>query len=93
VGITTIGINFIIKILAQRQIGMSPALKSKMRLELQKVYMELLDTTSALLFSLPYFLSFLPIIHFEEKDLLEKYGEEYQEYRKKVPYRLIPKII
>jgi len=38
VGITTLGINFIIKILAQRQIGMSPALKSKMRLVTKGLY-------------------------------------------------------
>jgi len=46
----------------------------------------------AFLFSIPYFLSHLPIIYFEERDLLEKYGEEYQKYRKRVPSRLIPKI-
>jgi protein-S-isoprenylcysteine O-methyltransferase Ste14 len=41
--------------------------------------------TSAFLFSFIYFFSFLPLIYFEEKNLLEKYGEEYQEYRKKFP--------
>jgi protein-S-isoprenylcysteine O-methyltransferase Ste14 len=30
------------------------------------------------------------IIYFEEEDLLAKYGEEYEEYKKKVPWRIIP---
>ena len=46
----------------------------------------------AFLFSIPYLLSYLPIIHLEEKDLLGKYGGEYLEYRKKVPWRMIPKL-
>jgi len=29
---------------------------------------------------------------FEEKDLMKKYGREYQEYMKKVPYRIIPRL-
>ena len=32
------------------------------------------------------------IIYFEEKDLMKKYGNEYREYMKKVPYRIIPKV-
>jgi len=44
----------------------------------------------AFLFSIIYSLFFLPIIYFEERDLLEKYGEEYQEYKRKVPRMLIP---
>ena len=43
----------------------------------------------ALLFFIPYFLFFLLLIHFEEKNPLEKYGEEYRRYRKKVPWRMI----
>lgn len=39
---------------------------------------------------IPYFLSFLLIIHFEEKNLIEKYGKEYLEYKRKVPWRMIP---
>lgn len=46
----------------------------------------------ALLFLIPYFLFYLPIIHFEEEDLLEKYREEYKEYKRKVPWRIIPKL-
>ncbi len=45
----------------------------------------LLKSTYAFLFSIVYSLLFLPIIYFEEKDLLKKYGKEYEEYRKKVP--------
>jgi protein-S-isoprenylcysteine O-methyltransferase Ste14 len=52
-----------------------------------------LRSMNALLFSIPYSLSYLLIIYFEEKDLLEKYGREYQDYKMKVPYRIIPKII
>jgi len=32
------------------------------------------------------------LIFFEEKGLEEKYGEEYREYRRRVPWRLIPKL-
>lgn len=47
----------------------------------------------AFLFSIPYSLSYLLIIYFGEKNLLEKYGEEYKEYRRKVPWRMIPKLL
>ena len=52
----------------------------------------LFKSLCALLFSIPYFLLFLPIIYFEEKDLLEKYGKGYKEYKRKVPWKIIPKI-
>jgi len=111
VGILLLGINFIIKIVAQRQIGVSPALKSKANLITTGIYgivrhplymsngllaigmAILFRSVYALLFSIPYTLLYLPIIHFEEKGLLEKYGEEYEDYRRKVPWKLIPKII
>jgi protein-S-isoprenylcysteine O-methyltransferase Ste14 len=110
VGIILLGINFIIKGLGQKEIGVIPALKSKGKLVTTGVYeivrnplylsngllaigMALLfRSMSALLFSIPYFLFYLPLIHFEEKDLLEKYGEEYEDYKKKVPWRIIPKL-
>jgi protein-S-isoprenylcysteine O-methyltransferase Ste14 len=47
----------------------------------------------ALLFSVPYFLSFLLIIHFEEEVLLEQYGDQYLAYKRQVPWRLVPKVI
>ena len=47
----------------------------------------------ALLFSIPYALLYLFIIHFEEKNLLERYGEEYKEYKRKTPWKMIPKVI
>ena len=53
----------------------------------------LFDARYALVFSICYFLLFLPIIYFEEKDLIRKYGEEYLKYKKKVPWRMIPRII
>lgn len=111
VGILLLGINFIIKIVAQRQIGVSPALKSKAKLITTGIYgivrhplylsngllaigmAILLKSMSALLFSIPYALLYLLIIHFEERGLLEKYGEEYEAYKGKTPWRMIPKII
>jgi len=111
VGITLLGISFLIKILAQRQIGVSPVLKSKTKLVTKGLYKivrhplymsqgplamgmaVLFRSTNALLFSIPYFFSYLLLIYFEEKNLLKEYGEEYLKYKKKVPYRLIPKII
>ncbi len=47
----------------------------------------------AFLFSIPYFFLYLPLIYFEERDLLEKYGKKYEEYKKKVKWKMIPKII
>ncbi|HEC34500.1 MAG TPA: DUF1295 domain-containing protein [Chloroflexi bacterium] len=32
------------------------------------------------------------LIFFEEKGLEEEYGEEYQEYRRKVPWRIVPRL-
>ncbi|MBW2038565.1 MAG: isoprenylcysteine carboxylmethyltransferase family protein [Deltaproteobacteria bacterium] len=111
VGIILLGSNFIIKILAQKEIGIAPALKSKGSLVTRGVYgtvrnplymsnfllavgmAVLLKSMYALLFSIPYALLYLPIIHFEEKELLEKYGEEYKEYKRKVPWRMIPKLL
>jgi protein-S-isoprenylcysteine O-methyltransferase Ste14 len=52
----------------------------------------LLRSMYALIFSIPYSLSYLLIIYFEEKDLMKKYGREYKEYIKKVPCRIIPKV-
>lgn len=110
-GIIFLGINFIIKILAQKQIGVTPALKSKGKLITTGIYRTVRNplylsngllavgmavffrSLHAFLFSILYFLSYLLVIHFEERDLLEKYGEKYREYRRKVPWRMIPKII
>jgi len=52
----------------------------------------LLKSMYALIFSIPYSFSYLLIIYFEEQDLMKKYGKEYQEYMKKVPYRIIPRL-
>ncbi len=111
IGIILLGMNFIIKISAQKQIGTIPALKGKGRLVTTGIYGTvrnplylsngllamgmaiLFRSLYAFLFSIPYFLSYLLIIRLEEKDLLEKYGKEYQEYRKKVPWRMIPKLL
>jgi protein-S-isoprenylcysteine O-methyltransferase Ste14 len=111
VGIFLLAMNFLIKILAQKQIGALPVVKSKSKLVTTGIYgivrnplymsngllaigmAIFLRSMNALLFSIPYSLSYLLIIYFEEKDLLEKYGREYQDYKMKVPYRIIPKII
>lgn len=111
VGTILLGINFIIKILAQRQIGVSPALKSKTKLVTTGIYgwvrhplylsngllalgmAILFKSLYALLFSIPYSLSYLLIIHFEDKAILEEYGEDFKNYKKKVPWRIIPGII
>jgi protein-S-isoprenylcysteine O-methyltransferase Ste14 len=110
IGIFLLGMNFVIKILAQRQIGPFPALKSKAKLVTTGIYGTvrhplymsngllaigmaiLLKSMYALLFSIPYSLSYLLITYFEERDLLKKYGKDYQEYKKRVPYRIIPRI-
>lgn len=110
VGIFLLGINFVIKILAQKQIGALPAVKSKSKLVTTGIYgivrnplymsngllaigmATLLKSMYALLFSIPYFFSYMLIIYFEENGLLEKYGREYEEYKKRVPWRMIPKL-
>jgi len=47
----------------------------------------------ALVFSTVYIFAILIIIKIEEQDILKKYGKEYEKYIKKVPSKLIPKII
>ena len=110
IGIFLLGVNLYIKILAQSQIGVSPALKGKEQLITTGMYKIvrhplylsngllaigmaiLLRSIYALLSSIAYTFLYLPIIHFEEKDLLAKYGEEYKEYKRKVPWKMIPKL-
>ena len=110
VGIFLLVVNFYIKILAQRQIGVSPALKGKEKLITTGIYgivrhplyisngllaigmAILLKSMYTLLFSIVYTFLYLPIIHFEEKDLFVKYGKEYKEYKRKVPWKMIPKL-
>ncbi len=46
----------------------------------------------ALLFTPVQVIGYLAIIFFEEKELEKEYGEEYREYKKKTPGRLIPNI-
>jgi len=53
----------------------------------------LFDAMYASVFSVCYFLLFLPIIYYEERDLVQKYGEEYLKYKRKVPWRMIPLVI
>jgi len=111
IGIFLLGVNLYIKILAQSQIGVSPALKGKEQLITTGIYgvirhplylsngllsigmAVLLKSIYALLFSIAYIFLYLPIIHFEEKDLLAKYSEEYKEYKREVPWEMIPKVI
>ena len=38
-------------------------------------------------------LCYWALIFFEEKGLEEEYGEEYREYRRRVPWRIIPKLL
>ena len=110
-GVFLLVINFVIKILAQKEIGAFPGLKRKGKLVTTGIYgivrnplymsngllaigmAVLLKSMYALIFSIPYSLSYLLIIYFEEKDLMKKYGNEYHEYMKKVLYRIIPKIV
>ncbi len=111
VGIIFLIVNFIIKAVAQKQIGAVPALKSKGKLVTTSIYRVirnplyisngllavgmaiLFKSLNALLFSIPYCLFYLLIIYFEEKDLLEKYGEEYKKYKENVRWKLIPRVI
>ena len=97
-----LGTSIIIRIVAQRQIGASPALKSKERLVTTGIYgfvrhplyignwlfamgLSLLTKSLyAFFFSILYAFLYLPIIYFEEKDLLKKYGEEYKKYKENV---------
>ena len=108
VGIFFLGLNFYLKIIAHREIGVPPALKSKTNLITTGIYRIirnplylsntllaigmaiLFKSGHALLFSLVYFLFFWPIIYFEERDLLKKYGEEYKKYQKNTKWRMIP---
>ena len=53
----------------------------------------LFDSMYAFLFSVCYFLLFLPIIHYEERDLVQRYGDRYLNYKKEVPWRIIPWVI
>ncbi len=53
----------------------------------------IMDSLTALVFSVPYFLAFLIIIYFEETVLMDQYGQEYLAYKQKVPWRMIPGII
>ena len=110
IGAFLTGTGILIRIVAQKQIGVSPALKGKVRLVTMGIYGSvrhplyfgnglfavgmafLFDSLYAFLFSIVYIFLYLPIIYFEEKDLLRKYGKEYDEYRKKVPWKLIPKL-
>ena len=109
-GAIFLGLNFYLKIVSQKEIGLIPALKRKGKVITTGIYSVvrnplylsngllaigmavLFKSLYALIFSIPYTLLYLPIIYFEEKDLLEKYREEYEEYKRKVPWRMIPKI-
>jgi protein-S-isoprenylcysteine O-methyltransferase Ste14 len=52
----------------------------------------LADSRYALFFSIYYAAGFVLIIHFEERELIDRCGETYRHYRRKVPQRLIPKV-
>ena len=52
----------------------------------------LMNNLNALLFVFPYCLGFAAIIHFEEIELMEQYGEAYRDYKKQVPWRLVPRV-
>ena len=99
VGIILIAGSFVIRIVAQRQIGALPALKVKAELITSGIYgisrhplyvgnflfavgmAILFRSVYASLFSILYGILYLLIIHFEERDLLVKYGDEYAKYR------------
>ncbi|HHD92582.1 MAG TPA: isoprenylcysteine carboxylmethyltransferase family protein [Candidatus Portnoybacteria bacterium] len=53
----------------------------------------LANSLYAFLFSILYSFLYLPIIFFEEKNLLEKYKDDYEKYKRETPWKLIPKII
>ena len=111
IGIILLILNFYIKVIAQKQIGKLPGLKTNGKLITTGIYSIIRNplylsngflalglaiifkSLYAFLFSIVYFLFFLLIIYFEEKDLLKKYGEEYKKYKKKVKYKIIPWII
>ena len=102
IGAFLIGASSIIRIVSQKQIGASPALKSKERLVTTGIYgfvrhplymgnglfaiglALLFNSLYAFLFSILYTFLYLPIIYFEEKNLLKKYGEEYKKYKEEV---------
>lgn len=46
----------------------------------------------ALLCVLLWTFGFVMLIFFEEKEMEEEYGEVYREYKRKVPWRLIPRV-
>ena len=109
-GIILFIVAVIIRVLGQREIGTSPALKNKKELITIGVYSVTRNplyisnsllaigfavtfkSLYALLFSIVYFFLWLPLIYLEEKDLQQKYGKEYEEYKIKTPWRMIPKI-
>lgn len=111
IGIPLLTLNFYIKIIAQKQIGKLPGLKTKGKLIATGIYSIIrhplylsngflalglaivFKSLYAFLFSIAYFLLFLPIIYFEEKNLLKKYGKEYTKYKRKVPWKIIPWIV
>jgi protein-S-isoprenylcysteine O-methyltransferase Ste14 len=43
-------------------------------------------------FVVPYCIGFMAIIHFEEIELIDQYGDAYRAYRKHVPRRFFPKL-
>jgi len=45
------------------------------------------------IFSIFYFISYIPLIFLEEKILLKEYNKEYESYKKNTPNILIPKLI
>jgi protein-S-isoprenylcysteine O-methyltransferase Ste14 len=52
----------------------------------------MLDSFYALVFVIPYCIGFMAIIHFEEIELIDQYGDAYRAYRKQVPRRFFPKL-